>query len=129
MLDYLLDKLATLAIVYQSNQSPEEIALLAEVFAEILAGEDTATLDKAFMLYLQNNKRFPTPAHIFELLPECRPRKEYMLIAAREETHTPGYGKQLCEAFLNRKREIGAMLKMDSEKLFSESEKPEHICQ
>lgn len=116
--------------MYQSGQSPEEITLLAEVFAETLAEEELATLDKAFMLYMRNNKRFPTPAHIFELLPECRPRKEYMPLAEKEEIHTPGFGKMICDKILaKRKKGIGAMLKMDAEKIFADGEAQENIRQ
>lgn len=86
--------LARANMVYQAGFCPEELDVVAGVFAEALEGEDEESVRRAFALHVKNSKRFPTPAHIVELLPECRVRH----VALAEQTRgtiTPGYGARL----------------------------------
>lgn len=90
-------ELAQASFVYQTMHTPEEIELLADVFAEALPGEDTQAVERAFRLHYQRSKRFPTPCHIIELLPECRIRPAAVALPEKQGKRTPGYGAMLYE--------------------------------
>jgi len=79
--------------------------LLAELFAESLEGEaDWPTIARAFAAHRKTCKRFPTPAHIVELLPECRITPRRKALPESEGKRTAGYGKQMCDALLAKLR-------------------------
>ena len=68
----ILPLLVTCALVYQTNQTPEELSILADIFAEDLEKENLESITNAFALHRRRSTRFPTPAHIIAILPECR---------------------------------------------------------
>ncbi|WP_165178153.1 hypothetical protein [Desulfovibrio sp. ZJ369] len=68
----LLPRLIEAEAVHKSGRSPEELALLAEIFADDLDGENPEAIERAFALHRRESSRFPTPAHILALLPRCR---------------------------------------------------------
>lgn len=100
-----------MAVVYQTGQAPEEISLLAEIFAEDLMDENWESIRRAFTMHRRRSTRFPTPAHIIALLPECRVLPER--VAIPQETggkrtvgigkRTVGIGKLVCEALKGNK--------------------------
>lgn len=89
-----------MALVYQTGQSPEEISLLAEIFAEDLADEYWESIRRAFVLHRRRSTRFPTPAHIIAILPECRVLPDRTAIPQQTTggKRTEGMGKLVCEA-------------------------------
>lgn len=91
----LLARLADAETVYRTGRSPEELALLADIFAEDLAGEDAETIDRAFLAHRRSCIRFPTVAHIVALLPQCRaPRRDRAALPMQtDRQRTPGLGK------------------------------------
>lgn len=100
----LLEELAQAALLYQTSHTREEIALLSELFAEALADEkDLPAIWRAFALHRKQSKRFPTPAHILELLPECQQRAAANPLPEPDSKITPGFGKRVCEMWLARK--------------------------
>lgn len=88
----ILPLLAASALVYQTGQTPEELALLADIFAEDLAGENFESINRAFSLHRRRSSRFPTPAHIIAILPECRvlPKREALPQASAKKTEGMG---------------------------------------
>lgn len=96
----LLARLADAETVYRTGRSPEELALLADIFADDLAGEDAGDIDRAFLAHRRSSTRFPTPAHILALMPQCRsPRHDYAALPmATEGAKTPGLGKIVVRA-------------------------------
>lgn len=94
----LLTLLVQAALVYQTNHTPPELAALSEIFADDLSGEDLQAIRLAFARHRQRSTRFPTPAHILALLPECRTRRgECAALPAAPKT--PGMGRLAFEAF------------------------------
>ena len=92
-------------LIYQTSHTREEIALLSELFAEALADEkDLPAIWRAFALHRKRSKRFPTPAHILELLPECHIAPEPIAIMEGEPPITPGFGKKVCELWLRKNK-------------------------
>lgn len=97
----LLPRLVDAEAVYRSGRSPEEVALLADIFAEDLEGEAPETIDRAFALHRRESTRFPTPAHILALLPRCRPCMTLGVAALPMENvgrKTPGIGQLMTRA-------------------------------
>ena len=88
----LLVRLIDAEMVYRTGRSQEELALLADIFADDLAGEDAETIDRAFSLPRRGSTRFPTPAHILAIIPQCRAqRHEYAALPMEGEgKKTPG---------------------------------------
>lgn len=68
----ILENILEANLVYQAGNPPEVLAMLAEVFSQDLAGENVESINAAFALHRRRSTRFPTPAHIIALLPECR---------------------------------------------------------
>ena len=87
-------------MVYRTGRSQEELALLADIFTDDLAGEDAETIDRAFAAHRRGSIRFPTVAHIVALLPQCRPpRHDYAALPMEAEgTRTPGIGMVVTRA-------------------------------
>lgn len=87
-------------MVYRTGRSQEELALLADIFAEDLAGEDAEDIDRAFTAHRRGNTRFPTPAHILAIIPQCRAQRHdcAALPVEAEGKKTPGYGEIVCRA-------------------------------
>lgn len=87
-------------MVYRTGRSQEELALLADIFADDLAGEDAETIDRAFASHRRSSTRFPTPAHILAIIPQCRAqRHDYAGMPMKAEgKKTPGYGEIVCRA-------------------------------
>ena len=87
----------------------EELASLAEIFADDLEGESLRDVDAAFTEHRKRNKAFPTPAHILELLPECR-KTDRQRLELPEITHdvkeTAEYARQLFEKRRGRWRRM-----------------------
>ena len=98
----LLAELAQTALVYQTVYTPKELELLAELFADGLADEsyDWPTVARAFMRHRKTCKRFPTLAHIVELLPECYRRPASASVALPEVTGASGPRVNRHEQFL-----------------------------
>lgn len=97
----LLPRLVDAEAVYKSGRSPEELALLARIFADDLHGENPEALDRAFALHRRESTRFPTPAHILALLPRCRPCMTHGVAALPMENvgrKTPGIGRLMTRA-------------------------------
>ena len=119
----LLEELSQTVLLYQTSHSREEIAILAVLFAEALEDEaEWPEISRAFGLHRKRNKRFPTPAHILELLPECRITPEHTVIEQNEK-RTPGYGKKLCNLWLRKNR--GENVTDELAKLLEQSKWPE----
>lgn len=87
-------------MVYRTGRSQEELALLADIFTDDLAGEDAETIDRAFASHRRSSTRFPTPAHILAIIPQCRAqRHDYAALPMEAEgTRTPGIGMVVARA-------------------------------
>lgn len=109
----MLDNLLEANLVYQAGNPPEILAMLAEVFTEDLAGENVETINAAFTLHRRRSTRFPTPAHIIALLPECRvsPRLE-ALPQTTTGKKTAGAGRLAFAAFKGDKQAKEALNKL-----------------
>lgn len=96
----LLPRLIEAEAVYKSGRSPEELALLAGIFADDLDGENPEAIDRAFALHRRESSRFPTPAHILALLPRCRPSVQPLPPLPMEGVgrKTPGLGRLMSRA-------------------------------
>ena len=96
----LLPRLIEAEAVYKSGRSPEELALLAGIFADDLDGENPDAVDRAFLLHSRESSRLPTPAHILGLLPRCRPPVRTHPALPMEGTgrKTPGLGRLMSRA-------------------------------
>ncbi|MDD2966624.1 MAG: hypothetical protein PHN64_03895 [Desulfovibrionaceae bacterium] len=46
--------------------------MLADVWDDAFCDEQLCNMQRACAMYRRTGKRFPTPAHIFDLLPQCR---------------------------------------------------------
>lgn len=105
----MLPYLAKANLAYQSRLCREDLAALAGIFAETLAdeGADMDAIGRAFTLHMKTNSRFPTPAHIIALLPECRRNPEQLELPEAEGKQTPGYGGHMCKAILRNLRSGG----------------------
>lgn len=101
--------LTTASIAYQANHSIEVIEALARIYLDLLAGEDAdgGAVARAFKLHMKTNSRFPTPAHIIALLPECRRNPEQLELPEAEGKRTPGYAGHMCKAILRNLRSGG----------------------
>lgn len=84
--EWMLKRLFETGLVFHIDRSPEELELLADLWAEALPQEPQA-INAAFVDWRREGRRFPVPADILDRLPSCR--------AAQPErddtTHTPGY--------------------------------------
>ena len=96
----LLPRLIEAEAVYKSGRSPEELALLAGIFADDLDGENPEAIDRAFAVHRRESSRFPTPAHILALLPRCRPSVQLLPPLPMEGAgrKTPGLGRLMSKA-------------------------------
>lgn len=72
LMSALLNELSKCEIAYQGGHSPEELAVLMELFAEAMPNENPQSIRRAFAMHRKLSTRFPTPAHIIALLPDCR---------------------------------------------------------
>lgn len=68
---WLIMRLAECEAVYRTGRSQEELALLADIWAQDLEGQDREAVGRAFVLHRQESGRFPCPADILRLLPRC----------------------------------------------------------
>lgn len=93
-------RLAEMEAVYRTGRSPEELALLAEIFADDLDGENPEAIERAFALHRRESSRFPTPAHILALLPRCRRPAQSLPSLPMECSgrKTPGLGRLVSRA-------------------------------
>lgn len=96
----LLPRLIEAEAVYKSGRSPEELALLAGIFADDLDGENPEAIDRVFAVHRRESSRFPTPAHILALLPRCRPSVQPLPPLPMEGVgrKTPGLGRLMSKA-------------------------------
>lgn len=87
----LLQRLGELSLLYGRDRSPEELALLADIWAEALHDERPDDVARALALHLREGDRIPCPADILRLLPRCRaPRRpDDRRIALPETTRAP----------------------------------------
>lgn len=69
---WLIMRLAECEAVYRTGRSQEELALLADIWAQDLEGQDKDDVGRAFVMHRQESSRFPCPADILRLLPRCR---------------------------------------------------------
>ena len=76
-------KLAELELVYRTGRTPEELALLADIWATDFAGEDQATLERAIDMHRGTARYWPTLAEIRDLLPQCRRAPQQAAIPER----------------------------------------------
>ena len=70
--DYMLQEIATMSLLYNMRYSPAEITLMADVWICDLAEEEQEDVKRAIDMHRKTSSTFPTVAHIFELLPQCR---------------------------------------------------------
>lgn len=96
----LLPRLIEAEAVYKSGRSPEELTLLAGIFADDLDGAHPEAIDRAFALHRRESSRFPTPAHILAMLPRCRPSVQPLSSLPMEGAgrKTPGLGRLMSRA-------------------------------
>ena len=59
---WLIMRLAECEAVYRTGRSQEELALLADIWAQDLEGQDGEAVGRAFVLHRQESGRFPCPA-------------------------------------------------------------------
>lgn len=97
-----MQRLGELSLLYGRDRSPEELALLADLWAEALDGEGPDEVARAFALHLREGERFPCPADIVRLLPRCRAEAG----AARERTALPEMTFSAPDAVRERARAI-----------------------
>ena len=69
---WLTLRLVECEAVYRTGRSPEEMLLLADIWAQDLEGQDKDDVGRAFVMHRQESSRFPCPADILRLLPRCR---------------------------------------------------------
>lgn len=69
---WLTLRLVECEAVYRTGRSPEEMLLLADIWAQDLEGQDKDDVGRAFVMHRQEFSRFPCPADILRLLPRCR---------------------------------------------------------
>lgn len=90
--EWMLKRLFETGLVFHIDRSPEELELLADLWAEALPQEPQA-INAAFVDWRREGRRFPVPADIIDRLPSCR--AALSAAAAQPEsddtTHTPGY--------------------------------------
>lgn len=98
----LLQRLGELSLLHGRDRSPEELALLVDLWAEALDGEERDEVARAFALYLREGERFPCPADILRLLPRCRAEAG----VARERTALPEMTVSAPDAVRERARAI-----------------------
>ena len=97
-----MQRLGELSLLHGRDRSPEELALLADLWAEALDGEERDEVVRAFALYLREGERFPCPADILRLLPRCRAEER----AEREGTALPEMTVSAPDAVRERARVI-----------------------
>lgn len=97
-----MQRLGELSLLHGRDRSPEELALLADLWAEALDGEGQDEVARAFALYLREGERFPCPADILCLLPRCRAEAG----VARERTALPEMTVAAPDAVRERARAI-----------------------
>lgn len=97
-----MQRLGELSLLHGRDRSPEELALLADLWAEALDGEERDEVARAFALYLREGERFPCPADILRLLPRCRAEAR----AEREGTALPEMTVSAPDAVRERARVI-----------------------
>ena len=68
---WLTLRLVECEAVYRTGRSPEEMLLLADIWAQDLEGQDKDDVGRAFVMHRQESSRFPCPADILRL-PRCR---------------------------------------------------------
>lgn len=109
----ILEKLIEANLVYQADISPEELRTLANVFADDLLVENPESVTAAFDMHRRRSTRFPTPAHIFALLPECRvmPKLE-ALPQTSTGKKTAGAGRLAFAAFKGDKQAKEALSRL-----------------
>ena len=110
----ILPRLTEAEMVFRSGRSPEELAVLADIFAGDLEGEDAGAIDRAFVLHRRESMRFPTPAHILALLPRCRPVSNAPALPENSGQKTPGIGMLVLRAIRGDKE---AQCKLESIKI------------
>ncbi|MBQ9406955.1 MAG: hypothetical protein IJU37_09525 [Desulfovibrio sp.] len=89
----LARRLAEMEIVYRTGRTPEEIAVLADIWAEDLADEKPEDVERAMQRYRLQSRFFPTPADIVAILDDGgRERTHRALPDARPRHQTPGIG-------------------------------------
>ena len=85
----LLQRLGDLSLLYGRDRSPEELALLVDIWAEALHSERPDDVARALTLHLREGDRFPCPADILRLLPRCRAPQHPNLHRAALPEYTP----------------------------------------
>lgn len=81
------------------------------IFADDLDGENVESVVAAFDLHRKRTTRFPTPAHIIALLPECRvlPARRVAIPQATEGKKTKGMGRLAYAAYKGDKAAKAAL--------------------
>ena len=89
---WMLKRLFETGLVFHIDRSPEELELLADLWAEALPREPQA-INAAFVAWRREGRRFPVPADIFDRLPACRAALSAAATRpdAEPATRTPGY--------------------------------------
>ncbi|WP_299396081.1 hypothetical protein [uncultured Desulfovibrio sp.] len=89
---WMLKRLFETGLVFHIDRSPEELELLADLWAEALPREPQ-TINAAFVAWRREGRRFPVPADIIDRLPACRAAQDAAaaLSEAGTATRTPGY--------------------------------------
>lgn len=69
---FMAKQLAKMVILFDADYAPETVSVLAELWFEAFRDESAEDVAAAMALYSRRGTRFPVPAKIFELLPQCR---------------------------------------------------------
>ncbi|MBQ9407445.1 MAG: hypothetical protein IJU37_12005 [Desulfovibrio sp.] len=95
----LARRLAEMEIVYRTGRTPEEIAVLADIWAEDLADENPEDVDRAMQRHRLQSRFYPTPADIVGILDDGG-RTHRALPEPRAGRQTPGIGHVYYRLFL-----------------------------
>ena len=75
-------------IEYDTKQSPAELGLLADSWADELKSENIASVLQALKQHRRESEKFPTLASIIKLLPECRTSQKQDMQALPQTINT-----------------------------------------
>lgn len=88
---WMLKRLFETGLVFHIDRSPEELELLADLWAEVLP-QEPQTINAAFVVWRREGRRFPVPADIIDRLPSCRAALSAAAVQPEAvSSHTPGY--------------------------------------
>lgn len=115
-------RLTEMEFVYRTGRTAEEIATLADIWADDLGDEHMADVERAMQQHRRQCRFFPTPADIVDLLDNGyrTSRQVYDALPMTELTHTPGIGTLVMRAVRgdeDARRELAALRRQRDEVL------------